>query len=662
MSLLIDRKLKLYIMLTFFLSMSFITGCGGDITVGTDVGDASYVPMNYDELEIYIKKKLSESALPSDAYVFETREVPVEFRDVANAYANNYSQTNIQEIDVDEADKVKTDGVYLYIAGKNAVHIVNAVPADSMDILGTITVNGAVDSLYLNNNTLVILYQFSEGSSLTWTAASPCLGFGISYCAPVQAQLGVMMIDVSDPSSPGWIREWAFDGWMVSSRLTDGKLHIVQKFFPDLPPLQLTYGGTEEGRAEAIAANELALEAVTIDELIPYYDVIDEQGNTVSRAPLTTLEDFYYPDDSNGGSIVSIVTIDLFNPSAGFQSTGLIADAHTVYASTEALYVVSSQWNHESKALGETKEYFRTDLYKFSLTDTKVTLEGTGSVRGKILNQFSLSEYDNVLRIATASMTTIEGVWGVTNENNIYCLKSGNFSLDIIGSLEGIAPGEDIYAARFIGDRGFLVTFVKVDPLFTIDLSDPTNPVVAGELHVPGYSDYIHPFGDDHLITIGKDTVLDGYGTSWYQGLQLSIFDISDFAYPQLLHKELIGDRGTNSEALDNHKAFTFRAENGLLAIPVRLYEHQGQPNFPYSYGELTFDGLYVYRITIEEGFEYLGRISTNDNPNITYNNLGLRGVFIEEDVYAVNEEAVRSSNIDDVGGTVNLLSFPNGD
>ena len=464
-------------------------------------------------------------------------------------------------------------------------------------------------------------------------------------------------MDVSDPSSPEWIREWAIDGWMVSSRLTDGRLHIVQKFFPNLPPLQLTYDGTEDGRAEAVAANKLALKDVPLEELIPYYDNIDEHGNSTGRSLLITPENFYFPDESNGGSILSIVTIDLNNP-ISLQSTGLIADAHTVYASTEALYVASSQWNHQIITLGQTKEYYRTFLYKFSLTGARVTVEGVGSVRGKILNQFSMGEYNNILRIATESMTSIEGVWGVTDENNIYCLETRNGRLDIIGQLEGVAPGEDIYAARFIGTRGFLVTFVKVDPLFTIDLTDPTNPVIAGELHVPGYSDYIHPLGNDHLITIGKNTILEN-GTVWYQGLQLSIFDISDFADPQLLHTELIGDRGTESLALDDHKAFTFWAENGLLAIPVSLYEYHGEPEHPYSYGDFSFDGLYVYRVTIEGGFEYLGRIRTGDEP-YTYN--WLRGVFIEQDVYAVNKEAVRSASIENIEGSINTLFLPGSD
>jgi uncharacterized secreted protein with C-terminal beta-propeller domain len=278
-------------------------------------------------------------------------------------------------------------------------------------------------------------------------------------------------------------------------------------------------------------------------------------------------------------------------------------------------------------------------------------LEGTGEVIGMTLNQFSMGEYNDVLRIATNT----GNLWGGTLQSNVYCLEDIGNRLEIIGSLEGLAPGEDIYSARFIGTRGFLVTFVKVDPLFTIDLTDPSNPVVAGELKVPGYSDYIHPLGDNHLLTMGKDTLLEGE-IVWYQGLQLSVFDISDFSDPQLQHTERIGDRGTDSEALQNHKAFTFWAENNLLAFPMNLYEHSGPPEYPYSFGEHTFSGLYVYRVTPNEGFEFLGRINT------VFEYGWLRGLFIEENVYAVNGEAIRSAHIDNIGRTVNVLFLSDAD
>ena len=221
---------------------------------------------------------------------------------------------------------------------------------------------------------------------------------------------------------------------------------------------------------------------------------------------------------------------------------------------------------------------------------------------------------------------------------------------------EDLAPGEQIYAARFMGARGYLVTFVNIDPLFTLDLSDPTAPFVAGELKVPGYSDYIHPYGEDYLITVGKDAIpVPEHNMAWYQGLQLSVFDVSDFADPRLLHKEILGDRGTGSEATDNHKAFTFWPGRELLALPVDLHEHAAPPTEPWEYGTRTFSGLYVYRLSSENGFSLLGRISTEneDGPR-----MWTRGVFNQDRVYALTNNAIRSTPIDPIQDIPQVISF----
>ncbi len=657
-----------YFTLILALAMLPLSGCGPSAGGGTEAtGVQGY---DWSGFTTYVKSEFSKSTLPSYTYISNTGEIPFWMGEVTtdNPLSGNtdYTDTNVQEPGVDEGDRVKTDGTYLYIADNSKVHIAAAVPADAMTVLSTIDVDGTVESLYLKDNTLIILYIITDGEELDWASEYPCLKTGITYCSRVNVQLGVKIMDVTNPSSPEWLWEWALDGSMISSRLIDGKLHIVQRFLPDLPPLQIAYDGTEEGRDEAVAANEAALEDITVSELIPYYNRLDENGNITESGPLITPDNFYYPDESSGGSILSLVTFDLNNPSGSFISTGLIADAHTVYSSADTLYIASTKYSFIPADHDQAAEYYRTFIYRFPLNGSAPCVEGTGTVRGKILNQFSMGEYDNVLRIATTSLSYTPGESGGTvKENNIYCLEEEQGDLEITGSIEGIAPGENIYSARFIGTRGFLVTFVKVDPLFTIDLSDPTNPTVAGELHVPGYSEYIHPMGDDYLITIGKATV-DDTDSSWifYQGLQLSIFDVSSFSSPQLLHTQIIGDRGTESFALHDHKAFTYMSENGLLAIPVTLYEYPDDAAVPQSntQGNFTFEGLYIYRAAPETGFEYLGRISTNNTGYQSYSTDWLRGIFIDEDVYAVNEEIIKSSKVDDIEGTVNTLSLSGSD
>ena len=208
---------------------------------------------------------------------------------------------------------------------------------------------------------------------------------------------------------------------------------------------------------------------------------------------------------------------------------------------------------------------------------------------------------------------------GSGSTNNIYILDK---NLNMAGKLEGLASGETIYSARFLGDRGYLVTFKKVDPFFVIDLKDPRNPKVLGALKIPGYSDYLHPYDENHIIGIGKNTVEadPGQGNfAWYQGMKIAIFDVTDVTNPKEMHKVDIGDRGTDSYALSDHKAFLFDREKGLLVLPVLLAEltpeqkasGNTQSN---AYGQSTFQGAYVYSISLDSGIELKGRVTHLDD------------------------------------------------
>jgi uncharacterized secreted protein with C-terminal beta-propeller domain len=218
-------------------------------------------------------------------------------------------------------------------------------------------------------------------------------------------------------------------------------------------------------------------------------------------------------------------------------------------------------------------------------------------------------------------------LWGGSSSNNVYILDD---NLTIISQLEDIAPGESIYSARFMGDKAYLVTFKKIDPFFTLDLSDPFNPIILGELKIPGYSDYLHPYDETHIIGIGKDTVepLDTEKWSrdndfaWYQGLKVAVFDVSDFENPREMTKVIIGDRGTDSPVLHDHKALLFDREKELFVIPVSLYEISDEikaQNNNYTgsmYGDFSFQGAYVYQLNLNEGFQLKVRVSHLDDTN----------------------------------------------
>ena len=643
----------------------FLPGCTGG--GGTDVGNpqVSHSFSSDQELKTYLTTQYAESVVPANTRNNYALDAELAANTVAGAgdtpsvNADDFSsKTNVQEAGVDESDKVKTDGEYLYVAKARAVSIVKASPIDQMEELGIIDVSGVVDSIYLYNDKLVILYTPDNGDGTYWTGTdrTDIAFIGMPYWIPVQAKIGILVVNIAFPSAPSIETDMQADGSLVSSRLINGRIHVVLQFFPNLPPIYLDYDGTEADKTATIEENKQALEDLSLDDFLPGYTIKDGFGVEIDSGRLIETKDFLRPVDPNGGSIITILTIDIDNPDDDtpppFNSMGFIADAHHIYASTTSLYLVSTAWDYRILSDEKASDGIHTHIYKFNLTE-KATHVGTGRVTGHVLNQFSMGEYQDVLRIATTTGWT----WDATSENHVFCLKETDEGLSIIGSINNLAPGEEIYSARFIGPRGFLVTFVNTDPLFTLDLSDPENPQVMGELKVPGYSDYIHLLGANHLLTIGKDVKLEN-DFPYYQGVQLSIFDISDFSDPQLLYKELIGDRGTDSEALHNHKAFTFWPENNLLAFPVDLRVHAEQPVNAWAYGEHIFTGLFVYRVTPENGFEYLGSIDMIDASTSYYYNDWMRGVFIGSDIYAINREMIKAAPWGDIAKPFDSLTI----
>jgi uncharacterized secreted protein with C-terminal beta-propeller domain len=239
-----------------------------------------------------------------------------------------------------------------------------------------------------------------------------------------------------------------------------------------------------------------------------------------------------------------------------------------------------------------------------AINGLELSLAAQGSVPGYTLNQYAMDEYNGYFRVAT-------NWFGDNQISNVYVL---NPDLSVAGKLEGLAPNENLHATRFMGNRCYLVTFKTTDPLFVIDLSDPTNPRLLGELKIPGYSDYLHPYDDTHLIGLGKDAVEEG-NTAYYLGVKLSLFDVGDVAHPLEVASVTIGDRGSDSEALYNPKAFLFDRAKNLLVVPISYAvvseNMQDQPR-SFVYGQTVWQGAYVYTVT-EADFTLKGTVNTLD-------------------------------------------------
>lgn len=616
-----------------------------------------------EQLLDYLKQALSAAALPRDAFLMGSPTVFFNGGDVGidvlaspgatapSAETKSFSGTNIQELGVDEADIVKTDGQTMYVVGQTAIQVIDVRLPSSARLLQPITVKGAIDNLYLYNNQLIILYKQQTWFGEPWLVDAPTtMMIGICREIPINSKFGIQVYDVSDPSNPVFKQDTVIDGHLVSSRLTGGKLHLISQFLPELPPLQIVYDGTEQDRLLSEQKNAALVEPLTLDSFIPSYTLQDQTGASIKTGRLVQASQFYYPQIPDGSGIVTITSFDLNVQPTTMHSVGIVANAHTIYASTQSLYLAAARWNAVQPLLDgsidtEPQYLYSTVIHKFDISGAQVVSVGSGIVPGTVLDQFSMSEHQDVLRVATTTSPTTTR----QTSSNVYTLAPTTTGLAVLGKVEGLAPGETLYAARFIDQRGFLVTFVKVDPLFTIDLTNPSQPFVAGELKVPGFSEYIHPLGADHLLTIGKDTA-EQDGITWHQGLQLSIFDVSDFANPQLRHLEKIGERGSYSEALYNHKAFTFWPERNLLAIPASVTEHLTPPTTASQFGSVTFQGVYVYRVDAITGFSFVGRVDTKQLSWWT------RGVFIENELFTVQPQQLFLNPLDDFTKVQTLL------
>ncbi len=568
--------------------------------------------------------------------------------------AGDYSGTNLQELGVDESDYIKTDGTYLYVVAKQKLSIVQAVPADAMKVTGSLDLDLPGKELYLGTGQAVVLaepkypyYYYGGGvGTSSWGMPEPTGGTADSGSERPwltdQQTFDVYLVDVANPAAPSLTKKYSFQGSLMTSRMVGAKLYLVSVTYPDT--------------TEIVKTNGVAKAAV--EDILPKYRVV--QGGHESVQPVVGWQDVYHPANPYGYSVVTVTTVDTTNPDAQPVSTSAMADYGVIYASTQALYITST--NYDSYGY----ERSNTEVHKFDLTGEAASYVASGKVPGWLLNQFSMGEKDGFLRVASTEGHSSGGFWVASpgsifsgtvqaSENHVVVLEQVDNKLEVAGQIDGIAPGEELYAARFVGDRGFLVTFKKIDPLFTVDLADPHNPKVVGELKVPGYSEYIHLMDENHLLTIGKDA--DDQGEfAWYTGVKLSIFDVSDLANPQLLHNQTLGVRGTDSEALHNHKAFTYY--NGLLAFPIDLYEGSATPP---NYGDYTFGGLMVYRVSLDKGFEYAGRISTVNQSSPWNWDYGqwTRGVFIGQSVYAACEHDIKAAAFSDMSLLQSTVDLP---
>jgi len=562
--------------------------------------------------------------------------------------ASAYSTTNTQVAGVDEADFVKNDDAYIYILADSKLQIISAWPADQAHKTAEVQVAGTPKKLYVTNDRAVVYssmglidqgnsdpygmdnYSSAGNVGYQWYEQECTYGYDCEFLGDGQ-YLKITVFDVSDRSKPTILREIDFSGAYLNSRRIDNVVHSVITF-PEvsMPSLgywpqqvqdfldhcwdyyQKEYPFTEE---EVVAMfdelkelNRKVIEDSSIQAFLPnIQDTRYIKGEPVlQEIVMDDCSGFYLSNAGDGKGFLSVVSFESDRLDEMAVST-IVGKPGAVYASRDSLYIavrhyretVNDWYFDANEDNGEA-----TTLHKFALLSAPTFSQylGSGVAKGRILNQFSMDEHNGYLRIATTT-GHLPGS-GVHSTLSVLALIDGR--LEIVGMVDNIAPTEDIRSVRFIGDQGFVVTFKKTDPLFVFDLSQPDWPIITGALKIPGYSTYIHAMDESHLLTMGYDA--DDQGSfGWFQGIQLQVIDIGDLRNPRLIHKEVIGTRGSTSDAATNHLAFNYFEERDLLAVPMTICEGAAGGG---SYGdEMTFSGLLVYRLTVEDGFVSLGGV-----------------------------------------------------
>lgn len=547
--------------------------------------------------------------------------------------AQDYSTTNVQVQGVDEADIVKTDGKYIYNFSGNKLIITDAYPVEASGILSKTELKDIMPlEMFVSGNKLLLFgneYEnySGEGVSGSGIAREMCYG-----CYWGSSNVIARLYNIADRSNPVLEKEFSFEGSYLTSRLIGEKAYFVINSWP-------SYRECDESKEDCI---------------IP---LMKEDGVEKKIAEPTEIG-YLLPMPAE--SFVTIASMDLEN--AEMQKETIAGSAESVFASQGNIYLAATAWLQAETATAEgtvvkqIEEIIlpsteKTVINKFGLDNGKIGFVGQGQVPGHILNQFSMDEFEGNFRIATSI--------GWNGSNSLFVLDG---EMKTIGMLEDLAPGESIYSARFIGKKAYLVTFKKVDPLFVIDLSEPTAPKVLGKLKIPGYSDYLHPIDETHIIGIGKETIESAYGDfAWYQGMKLAIFDVSDVANPIEMHKIIIGDRGTDSYALHDHKAFLFDKEKELLVLPITLAEIPAEQKKPLEqgqawpeYGEYTFQGAFVFKVNLTDGFVERGRIthvSAEDELKRGYyfddEYSVKRALFIDNVLYTLSNNLMKANALD---------------
>ncbi len=608
--------------------------------------------------------------------------------------SDDFSTTNVQVEGVDEADIIKTDGEYIYALVKNDLYIVDAYPASKSKILSKISFKSRPQDMYLNDGKLVVFGHDNQIRQRDFYKEFRRRGNYMFF----------KVFDMENPKKPKQIRDISLEGNYSNSRMIGEHVYFVTNnynhyYIEDEPILPRII---EDDVAYSLNCDEKGVKCIEPDVYyfdVPYnsynftsvyainvadknekigedvYIMSSNQNMYVSqnniyitytkhvseyKLAMEVMKDLVLPRLSakNQEKIAKIEAVDSFILSEDEKMNKItrILEAYSQSLTDDEGDKLEDELEEAMKQKYEdiSKELEKTVIHRVAVNKNNLDYEATGDVTGHVLNQFSMDENNGYFRIATTKNRNWSR-WGEeTREsyNNLYVLDQ---DLKQVGAVEGLAEGERIYSVRFMQDRAYMVTFKQTDPLFVIDLKSPSNPKVLGELKIPGFSNYLHPYDNETLIGLGKDTKENEWGGVTTKGVKLSLFDVSDVSKPKEIDTYILGDTGSDSIANHDHKAFLFSLDKNLLSIPVKIREDVSGRR---GWGKFVFGGAVVFEVDKEEGFKLKGKVDHSDGKEgqrdywggySYYDNTVKRSLYIDDILYTFSNKYLMMNKISDL-------------
>lgn len=614
--------------------------------------------------------------------------------------STDFSTTNIQVAGVDEADVIKNDGKFIYIIKGGDLRIVEAYPSDNLKELVTFTLGEQNETftpteMYVDGNQLTVIgSDYKSPDAVLPGTTTPAYPPYYNY-----NRTKVFVVDITDRTKPLVTRSVEFDGYYNTSRKVGSTLYMVMNY--NYSPI-IYYDYAQPAMLDSASSGSTGIPSASATSTVPA-DVVapkmldTKNGKDELVAPCSQIR--ILPKEHNFNYLIT-AAVPLNDLTKDVSRGVVVGSSDNIYASQGNLYVTANDWGG-----GYYRPYgdYGTSIYRFALGNGTIEYKNKGKVPGQLLNQFSMDESGGYFRIVTTKNETVPGS---EINSNVYVI---DMNMKLTGKIENIAPGEKLYSARFMGNKAYLVTFKRVDPFFVLDLADPVNPKIAGKLKIPGFSNYLQPYDDTHVLGFGNDVdeskvdpTSDWLPYDAKKGFKMSLFDVTDLANPKEMFKEIIGDSGTYSEVFNNHKALLFDKTKQLLAFPITVYgvdqaadvcSSQTYSTCPAScqkvcvpssctynngikvctadcdgalscvpvdtsYPKPIFDGAYVYNVNLTDGFKLKGTVTHYNADDVTslktnsytnYEKTIQRLLYIGENLYSVSQGVVKANLLSDM-------------